>query len=140
MNVPADVMKSFSNGGRVIAVDASPKVDPSMTADYGFGISGWQVLLDRLNPFSRRKGSVPSLVSILRRTMEFGDASRNNLEAGDLWLSLPLGRFNVNDFHQGREIANAAYEYSLPLLRAWKAKNQRTSHLPLPTVPGLDAR
>jgi len=122
-NVPADVMRDLSNGARVIAVNVSPRVDETMTADYGFGISGWQVLLGRLNPFRKKKPATPNLLHILMRTVAFGAPSPLGTALGpaDLDLSPPLEMFKINDFHRGPEIADTAYRFALPRVQAWKA-------------------
>jgi predicted acylesterase/phospholipase RssA len=122
-NVPADVMRDLSNGARVIAVNVSPRVDETMTADYGFGISGWQVLLGRLNPFRKKKPATPNLLHILMRTVAFGAPSPLGTALGpaDLDLSPPLEMFKINDFHRGPEIADTAYRFALPRVQEWKA-------------------
>lgn len=122
-NVPADVMRDLSNGARVIAVNVSPQVDETMTADYGFGISGWHVLLNRLNPFRKKRPAAPSLFHILMRTVAFGAPSPLGTGLGpeDLELSPPLETFKINDFHRGPEIAETAYRFALPRVKAWKA-------------------
>jgi len=129
-NVPVDVMKQFCKGGRVIAVDVSPVVDPTMTADYGFSVSGWGLLGNRLNPFSQRRARVLNMTSILMRAITFGDATRRGTEleaAADVYLKAPLETFKINDFKRGKEIAEATYAFALPRIRAWHgAVNQRS--------------
>jgi predicted acylesterase/phospholipase RssA len=122
-NVPADVMKELSNGARVIAVNVSPQFDPAMTADYGLGLSGWRVLLNRLNPFSKKSLAVPSLPHILLRTVAFG-RRRSGLGPADLYLCPPLETFKINEFHRGKDMADIAYRFALPLLEAWKSENE----------------
>ncbi len=126
-NVPADVMKELSKGARVIAVNVSPQVDPTMIADYGLGVSGWRVLWDRLNPFSKKRLAVPTLPSILMRTITFGGGSRvaTGLGPADLYLCPPLETFKINDFHRGGEMADVAYDFALPRLTAWQAEYQK---------------
>lgn len=127
-NVPADVMKEFSKGARVIAVNVSPQVDPTMIADYGLGVSGWRVLWDRLNPFAKERLAVPTLPSILMRTMTFGTGARAAARLGpsDLYLGPPLETFKINEFHRGPEMSEVAYQFALPLVTKWQADYQKT--------------
>lgn len=127
-NVPSDVMKDLSKGARVIAVNVSPQVDPTMIADYGLGVSGWRVLWERLNPFTKHRLVVPTLPSLLMRTMTFGTSARvaSGLGPVDLHLSPPLETFKINEFHRGPEMSELAYTYALPRVTAWQAEYQKT--------------
>jgi NTE family protein/lysophospholipid hydrolase len=127
-NVPSDVMKEFSKGARVIAINVSPQVDPTMIADYGLGVSGWRLLWDRLNPFAKDRLAVPTLPSLLMRTMTFGTGARGapRLGPADLLLGPPLETFKINEFHRGPEMADVAYAYALPRVTAWKAEYEKT--------------
>jgi CRP-like cAMP-binding protein/predicted acylesterase/phospholipase RssA len=125
-NVPADVMKELSKGARVIAINVSPQVDPTMIADYGLGVSGWSVLWGRLNRFAKKRLEVPTLPSILMRTITFGGGSRaTGLGAADLYLCPPLETFKINEFHRGPEMADVAYAFALPRVTAWQAEYQK---------------
>ena len=127
-NVPVDVMKEQSGGARVVAINVSPQVDPTMIADYGLGVSGWRVLWDRLNRFAKSRLDVPTLPTILMRTITFGggppDASV--LGPADLYLCPPLETFKINEFHRGGEMAVVTYDFTLPLATAWQARYQQS--------------
>ena len=127
-NVPVDVMKEISKGARVIAVNVSPQDDPTMIADYGLGVSGWHVLWDRLNPFAKKTLAVPTLPTILMRTITFGGGppAEAGLGPADLYLCPPLEKFKINEFHRGAEMADVAYEFALPLVMAWQAEYEKT--------------
>ena len=127
-NVPSDVMKDFSKGARVVAVNVSPQIDPTMIADYGLGVSGWRVLWGLLNPFAKDRLPVPTLPSLLMRTMTFGTGARvaPGLGPADLYLGPPLERFKINEFHRGPEMSAVAYQFALPRTTAWHAKYQET--------------
>jgi predicted acylesterase/phospholipase RssA len=125
-NLPVDVMKGFSGGATVIAVDPTPRMDPALTADYGFGVSGWRLLANRMSPFTGSKPVAPSLATTLARIVGFGGMARADaLEERDLYLALPLEKFKFNEFHRGPEIAELAYRFALPRLSEWKAENWR---------------
>jgi predicted acylesterase/phospholipase RssA len=126
-NVPADVMKELSEGARVIAINVSPQVDPTMIADYGLGVSGWSVLWGRLNRFVKKRLEVPTLPSILMRTITFGGGPRaaTGLGPADLYLCPPLETFKINEFHRGPEMVDVAYAFALPRVTAWQAEYQK---------------
>ncbi|MGE5244833.1 MAG: cyclic nucleotide-binding domain-containing protein [Betaproteobacteria bacterium] len=121
-NVPVEIMKEFSRGAEVIAVDVSPGVDATMTADYGLGVSGWRTLWDRVNPFAKERPKVPNLFNILLRTIEFAGIARRRTarQIADVYLQPPVERFRQTDFPLGAEIAEVAYRDALPRLKAWK--------------------
>jgi hypothetical protein len=111
----------------VIAINVSPQDDPTMIADYGLGVSGWRVLLHRLNPFAKTSLAVPTLASILMRTMTFGGGPRiaPTMGSADLYLCPPLETFKINEFHRGPEMADVAYDFALPRLTAWQAEYEK---------------
>jgi CRP-like cAMP-binding protein/predicted acylesterase/phospholipase RssA len=130
-NVPVEIMKEFSRGAAVIAVDVSPRVDATMTADYGLGVSGWRTLWDRVNPFAKERSKVPNLFNILLRTIEFAGIARRRTarQIADVYLQPPVERFRQTDFPLGVEIAEVAYGDALPRLKAWK---EDAVHFPIP--------
>lgn len=120
-NVPAGVMKEFSKGARVVAINVSPQVDPTMIADYGLGVSGWRVLWNLVNRFAKKPFEVPTLPSILMRTITFGGGrpDANVLGPADLYVCPPLERFKINEFHRGAEMAEVTYAFARPLVTSW---------------------
>ncbi len=124
-NVPVDVMKEFSNGGIVIAVDVSPAPESARTEDYGMALSGVRLLLNRLNPFS---ASIypPSIIKVLMKTIDFSSESyrRKVAHAADLYIRLPLVGFRFDDFKRSREMADTAYRESKEIIRRWTEQSQ----------------
>jgi predicted acylesterase/phospholipase RssA/CRP-like cAMP-binding protein len=116
-NVPADVMKTFCNGGPVVAVDVSPKIELARMVDYGLELSGWRVLLGRLF-HSRHRALTPSLLSILARTVSVkSETEKLRMKVfADLYLRLPLEEFRAGDFRCGAEMVEVAYHYALKAL------------------------
>lgn len=128
-NVPVDVMKEFSNGGIVIAVDVSPAPESARTEDYGMALSGVRLLLNRLNPFS---ASIypPSIIKVLMKTIDFSSESyrRKVADAADLYIRLPLEGFRFDDFKRSREMADTAYRESKEIIRRWTEQPQTQPH------------
>ena len=120
-NVPVDVMKERANGGKVIAVDVSPSVEPIDATDYGVDISGWRVLWHRLRRNPRH--NLPTVFHVLMRIIDFSGVARLSkaLELADLYLHIPLEEFKINDFRRGVEMAEVAYQFSKPRIQSWRA-------------------
>jgi lysophospholipid hydrolase len=127
-NVPVDVMKEYSNGGIVIAVDVSPAPESAKTEDYGMALSGVRLMLNRLNPFS---ASIypPSIIKVLMKTIDFSSESyrRKVADAADLYIRLPLEGFRFDDFKRSAEMADAAYRGAKEIIDEWKAQTNNQS-------------
>jgi NTE family protein/lysophospholipid hydrolase len=127
-NVPVDVMKEYSNGGIVIAVDVSPAPESAKTEDYGMALSGMRLMLNRLNPFS---ASIypPSIIKVLMKTIDFSSESyrRKVADAADLYIRLPLEGFRFDDFKRSAEMADSAYREAREIIGQWTAQTQTQS-------------
>ncbi len=124
-NVPVDVMRSYLGSGTVIGVDVSPPVELDPMEDYGEEVSGWRVAWNRLRPFGKKRETVPSMLQVLMRTLEFGGISFNHTHAAyaDLYMRPPLLEFDRSDFGQAKQIAAVGHEYAKSSLREWMAEN-----------------
>jgi predicted acylesterase/phospholipase RssA/CRP-like cAMP-binding protein len=94
--------------------------------DIDTGISGWQILLNRLNPFSRRI-KVPSLLGLIMRTMEISalQAAREQEPLTDIMVKPDVKQFSINEYGAFNAIARAGYDAALKPLEEWKK-----THLP----------
>jgi len=119
-NLPVDVMRSTCQGGTLIALDVSPKVDLTLKTSYGDDLSGWRVIARRLNPF-RETLEVPGIGSVLMRTTVLASSSRQNRVAreADLLLCSPLSEFGLLDFKSLDRIADIGYRHSREQLEKW---------------------
>ncbi|MGB8005880.1 MAG: patatin-like phospholipase family protein, partial [Terriglobales bacterium] len=127
-NLPVDVMKEFSNGGIVIAVDVSSAPESAKTADYGLSFSGWRLALRKLNPFS--KGIYPpSIIKVLMQTIDFSSESyrRRVADAADLYIRPPLEGFRFDDFERSGEMVEAAYQHAKQIVGQWTSRVQKKS-------------
>ncbi|HXY07572.1 MAG TPA: cyclic nucleotide-binding and patatin-like phospholipase domain-containing protein [Terriglobales bacterium] len=127
-NLPVVFMQAFGNGP-VLASDVSASAERLHCQDYGLAVSGWKRLVRKLNVFKPQE-FVPTLDYTLMRTIEFGGvASREHaMQVADFYLRPPLGCFKVNDFKQGRRMAEVAYEYARPRVEEW-LRNKSTRPL-----------
>ncbi|CCQ72880.1 cyclic nucleotide-binding domain-containing protein [Magnetospira sp. QH-2] len=124
-NLPVDIMQRYNEGGQIIAVDVDPQNDMTTIDPYEGGLSGWQVLGAKLNPFAQ-KMNVPNLGSIVARATAIGGiAQYKNTLAGlaDLYLSPPTGDFAIMAYKDGPKIADMAYDYAMPVIEEWRKAN-----------------
>jgi predicted acylesterase/phospholipase RssA len=70
------------------------------------------------------------------RIIELGSASRKSetSKMADLYLSPPVERFGITDFHRANEIAETAYRYSSQKIADWLASS------PAPDTVGTSRR
>ncbi len=122
--VPVDVMREFTEGGTVIGVDVSPGATFEHI-DYGFSVSGWKQLINKLNPFRPHADSL-SFVEILIRTVELGRVHSDRAhDLADAWLTPPLEGFAARDFSSGDAMAEIGYRYAINYFSEWLARNGR---------------
>ncbi len=123
-NVPVDVMIRYNEGGTLIAVDVNPKDDLFSTTDYQHGLSGWQVLRHKMNPF-KSKMHIPSIIDVLMRSTTIGGlAQQKNVMTGiaDLYLQPPVAEFPLLGYKNAEKIAESGYQYALTQIAAWQLK------------------
>ncbi len=124
-NLPTDLTADLCCGGPVIALDVSGPIEMAAGSWTGDSISGWQVLAQKLNPWSTQ-AKVPSLAAILQRSIEIpGSAVERSVmeEFSGLYLKLPVQQFGLLDFKCLDQIANAGYEFARPRLERWLEAN-----------------
>ena len=114
-DLPVDVMRDIcGKEGKIIAIDVSAPDDLKQTEPFGDGLSGWRVLWSRLNPFTPTI-TLPGIVSILQRAAEMSSISRRKrllASYTDLYLRMPVERFDILDFGAGDKIYEVGYAYA----------------------------
>jgi NTE family protein len=121
-NVPVDEMSRQLQGGTIIAVDLTPPVDLDGTPDYGVGLSGWNVLYRRLNPFLASI-EAPGILSLVGRAAELGSIAFQRsiiTELADLILRPPVREFAVTDHKLGERISQVGYDYARDQFAHWQ--------------------
>jgi predicted acylesterase/phospholipase RssA/CRP-like cAMP-binding protein len=121
-NLPIDVMRRLNPGGVVIAVDVLPPRGPRAKADYGLGVSGWGLAMNKMLPW-RRSLPVPSLTGTIMRSMFVGsdrvraEMLRDGL--ADFYLNIRASGVGFLRFDQMEKAAGIGYEASIGPLREW---------------------
>ncbi|MDD2758852.1 MAG: cyclic nucleotide-binding domain-containing protein [Methylomonas sp.] len=119
-NLPVDVMRTFNQGGRIIAVDVNQREDLLNNTDNVGGVSGWRVLLDSLRPV--RHIHMPGIVQILTRSSMIGGlAQQKKMHEGlaDLYLHPPVNTFPLTAYADAAAISETGYRYAKEQLALW---------------------
>ena len=107
-NLPIDVMREMNQLGTVIAIDVVAPRGPSAAGDWGLGISGWRLALERINP--RKKATpVPGIATTILQSMVAGAGlARGQMlqdEMADFYLNIHVRGVSMLDFEKGCQIA-----------------------------------
>ncbi|KAI8927008.1 hypothetical protein BC831DRAFT_549467 [Entophlyctis helioformis] len=119
-NLPADVMRSLG-AQTIVAIDVS-LADDTSPINYGDSLSGWWVVLNRYNPFSRNYARIPNISDIQSRlayvssVKQLEDAKRLD---GCLYLHPPTQPYTVMDFAKFQEIYDMGYEFGRGVVAGW---------------------
>jgi lysophospholipid hydrolase len=131
-NVPADVMKTAVDGGIVIAVDVSREVGRRSNYQFGDSISGWQVLLNRINPFVKSKRYPSITKTMMRATMIANDNSTiGKAKYIDVHLKPPVNQFGLFDTTSSKSIYDIGYQYAKGILKDWVERGGLSEELPV---------
>lgn len=121
-NLPIDVMRRMNPGGPVIAVDVLPPTGPRAKIDFGLGVSGWKLAMNKVLPW-RRSIPVPTLTGTIMRSMFVGsDGARAEMlrdGLADLYLNIKASGIGFLQFDEVEKAAKIGYEVSIDQLREW---------------------
>lgn len=86
-------------------------------------VSGWRVLLNKMNPFSKNL-KTPSLVEILMRTLEVNatSSSREQTHLTDLLIQPDTRGYGPDAYDKWKPLAERGYEASIEKLVEWKSR------------------
>ncbi|KAK0541257.1 phosphatidylcholine and lysophosphatidylcholine phospholipase [Tilletia horrida] len=130
-NLPVSVM--FAMGARdVFAVDVG-SVDDTSPRSYGDTLSGWWVLLNRLNPWSEARmiPSIPDIQGRLTYVSSVKTLEEAKVTPGCLYMRMPVEAYGTLEFGKFAEIAQLGYKAANRMLDEWVEQGVR-----LPT--GMD--
>jgi NTE family protein/lysophospholipid hydrolase len=121
-NLPADVMAGILNGGPLIAVDVSTADDLALhPAPVTEGLSGWQVVWSRLNPWSEPI-RLPSALDLIMRSQELSSLAQNKRFQDryiDFYLEPPVAGYPVLAYKNGPELVRIGYDHARRKLDEW---------------------
>jgi len=111
-NLPVDLMREICDG-IIIANNVSPQVDLKVTGSSEGTYSGWDYVLNALNP-SSKKLEMPGILNILLRAGTLYSIKAINVSKAmaDIYMSPPIDKFGLLDFGPAREIEEVGYQYA----------------------------
>lgn len=121
-NFPVRLTKEMSEGQHIIGVNVAPFKEKKRTYDFETYISGWRILLSRLNPFTKSLRA-PSIIGIILRTLDINSVQRGRDEGAayvDLMLNPESQGIGMLDFDKFDQIVANGYSDVVDTLRAWK--------------------
>jgi predicted acylesterase/phospholipase RssA len=124
-NIPVDIMKKMNPKGKIIAVDVNVREDLLNNSDRIGGISGWKLLNNKINPFIDDKIHLPNMVEVIGRASIIGGLAqqkKNMSGIADLYIEPPVSQFSMIGYKHGEKIAEAGYQYAMPILEQWIEK------------------
>lgn len=116
-NLPADVMRPMTNRGKIIV--ARLPVDTTIKAKIPEGyISGWDLFLQRLNPFMKTKTQLPSIAEIISNTIMVSSQSHENkiISQADYTIDLNMTNYALLDFKPIDKIVEEGYRQGMEQL------------------------
>ncbi|MBT8212844.1 MAG: patatin-like phospholipase family protein, partial [Acidimicrobiia bacterium] len=122
-NMPVDPMVRLMDVGTVIAVDVRARTDFSADRLDDDGVlSGWQVALKRINPFTESM-SVPRMIDLLLRSTEV--ASADPQSEPDFVFHPPVQDFQVLEFKSWEAITEVGYSHATEMIETWAGEGRR---------------
>jgi lysophospholipid hydrolase len=117
-NLPVGVMRAEHEGITVIAVDVGRTRDVTAGSIPHDGVvSGWRVLLDRIDPGTSSASNTAGLGRILMRLTELGAEQTD--DHGDLCIRPPLDSFGIADFKAFDRLVQIGYEEGHRAVGEW---------------------
>jgi NTE family protein/lysophospholipid hydrolase len=121
-NIPVDIMKKMNPKGKIIAVDGNVREDLLNNSNRIGGISGWELLNNKINPFIHDKINLPNMVDVISRASIIGGIAqqkKNMSGIADLYIEPPVSQFSMIGYRHGEKISEAGYQYAMPILEQW---------------------
>lgn len=123
-NLPVSTMLALG-AASVFAVDVG-SIDDTSPREFGESVSGWWVLLNRWNPWSKTR-FVPTITEIQSRLTYV--SSVKTLEdakttPGVLYMRMPVEQYGTMHFNKFTEIMEAGYKASEKMLKAWSKQGK----------------
>jgi predicted acylesterase/phospholipase RssA/CRP-like cAMP-binding protein len=117
-NLPVDVMNKHFNAGKVIAsliLTSAHKFKSTAEADV---LSGWKLLFNKLNPFMLKKIRVPRIHTVIMRSMNLNELSRQMAQAqeADFAFLLNLEKYGLMQFKKYQQIIESGYHQAIQML------------------------
>ena len=134
---PVDIMEQKLAGGRVLGVNVSQLDEVVGAYSYGTAISGWRILLSRLNPFTKGLPA-PRIIETLLRATDIKSLQRLNetRQRLDVLIEPDVSDVELLDFKSFCSISEKGYFSARKVLFSGDDANQTVSDQDSVTAQG----
>ncbi|MFZ0014642.1 MAG: cyclic nucleotide-binding domain-containing protein, partial [Acidimicrobiia bacterium] len=119
-NLPMDVGRLLSPGGKVVAIDVAPPRGPGAHGDYGLSVSGWKAFLASKG---RNRSQYPRISAVLMRSMITASMRERDRQVvdnlADFYINLDMRGTSLLDFADPDQVVAKGYDAAMPSLEAW---------------------
>jgi PAS domain S-box-containing protein len=115
-NLPVDAMREICDG-IIIANNVSSQVDMTLAGKNEGTYSGWDYVLNALNP-SSKKLEMPGILKILMRAGTLYSVKAVNVSKAmaDIYMQPPIDKYELLDLGPAREIEEVGHQYALEVV------------------------
>ena len=126
-NFPVTEMQRRCQSTRTIAVNVVPYEVKARDYDMTNSISGWRVLLNRINPFCRRR-RYPSIINTMLRALEINSIRRGRRQRSlaEVLIEPDVRSVGLLRFEEFRNATDIGYESARHQLQRWMDTQQMT--------------
>jgi predicted acylesterase/phospholipase RssA/CRP-like cAMP-binding protein len=117
-NLPVDIMRQFSNGGKVMAVNLAQKHQIHGYINPNGWLSGWSVLSKQLNPFKKIALDIPNIAEIIYESIVLCSTRHTRLMTAeaDYTIEIDASDYKLFDFASMDELVEHGYASTMKLL------------------------
>ncbi|MCB0588888.1 MAG: cyclic nucleotide-binding domain-containing protein [Phaeodactylibacter sp.] len=119
---PTDLIAKMG-AGKTIAVIASSKSGITVDGAFSPDVSGWDILLKKLNPLYRKKIKPSITANIIQSMLIASDHLQDRIyndSSVDLFIHPPIGAIPSMDIQSLSKLYRFGYEYGLAHVEKWK--------------------
>lgn len=119
---PTDLLGRLGTG-KSIAIIASSKSGITLDAAYSPNVSGWDILLKKLNPFYHKKITPNITTNIIQSMLIASDHLQDRIYSDssvDLFIHPPIGKIPAMDVQSTTKLYHFGYEYGCSHIEEWK--------------------
>ena len=105
----------------IVAIDVASAFDTS-SVNMGDSLSGWWVLLNKLNPFRSKTGQLPELTDIQSRLAYVSSVKQLEdvrQQPGCFYLAPPVLHIGLMDFGRYKDTEEIGYQYGKQIIAEW---------------------
>jgi lysophospholipid hydrolase len=128
-NVPADLMQDYI-GGMMVIVDVGNEAGRRSKYSFGESVSGWRLLLNRINPLRSHRIKAPSIMSVMSRATFLASMQHKSVydSRNAFYLKPPVGNYSPFSVDDSEAIVDIGYEFAREKIAEWQPALNRKKH------------